>query len=119
MRGRRWRSFARSFGQIRWRRWRPGVALGYVLWKTGDDAGGGEAMREGLRILSEKKDMPQPVFDYARIGVMTQYAQLLNATHRKEEARQVESEMALLSDGKVRACNGCTVNVVALSNTLR
>jgi tetratricopeptide (TPR) repeat protein len=95
------------------------VALGYALWKTGDNAGGGESMREGLRILSEKKDMPQPVFAYARLGLLTQYAQFLNATHRKEEARQVESEMALLSDGQVRSCNGCTVNVVALSNTLR
>lgn len=95
------------------------MTLGYMLWKTGDFAGGGESMRVGLRVLSEKKDMTPATHALTRSGALSEYAQYLKATHRKAEAKQVEREIASLRSVQERSCNGCTVNVVGLSNALR
>lgn len=95
------------------------MALGYTLWKTGDPAGGGESMREGLRVLSAKKDETPSTLALAHAGALAEYAEYLNATHRKAEARQMESEIRSLRSAQGISCNGCTVNVVGLSNAFR
>jgi hypothetical protein len=55
----------------------------------------------------------------ARIGVLRQYQQFLNETHRKAEARQVVDEIARLSRAQTPACRNCTVNGEGLRNALR
>ena len=93
--------------------------LGYMEWKTGDVAGADEKMRRALQILNETSDLPSPVLVSARIGVLRQYQQFLNETHRKAEARQVVDEIARLSRAQTPACRNCTVNVEGLRNALR
>ncbi len=95
------------------------MAMGYALWKTGDTAGGGESMREGLRKLNEKKDITPSTQALARSAALAAYAQYLNETHRRAEAKQVESEIASLKSAPGRSCNGCTVDAMGLSNALR
>ena len=95
------------------------MVLGYTLWQTGDPTGGGESMREGLRALSAKKDETPSTLALARAGALAEYAEYLNATHHKAEARQLENEIMSLRSAQGTSCNGCTVNVLGLSNAFR
>lgn len=95
------------------------MTRGYLLWKAGDAAGGGESMREALRILEQKSDVTPATYAFVRSGALAQYAHYLYATHRKAEAKEVEKEIASLKGAQGHSCNGCTVNVAALSSSLR
>lgn len=95
------------------------MVLGYALWKTKDDAAAGDAMREGLRIVMEKKDLPPAMLVSDRVGAMRQYALFLRGTHHKAEAQQMEREMAQLQGAQGTVCQSCTVSVAGLSNAFR
>jgi tetratricopeptide (TPR) repeat protein len=95
------------------------LALGYALWKTGDDEGGGDAMRKSLRILREKTDVPQAALAGSRLDALREYGLYLHETHRKDEWRQVETEIAQIQSAQPHMCLGCTVSAVGLANGSR
>jgi tetratricopeptide (TPR) repeat protein len=95
------------------------IALGYALWKTGDEDGGGDAMRESLRLLREKTDVPQAALAGSRLDALREYALYLHQTHRKDEQRQVEREIAQIQSAQPQVCHACTVSVVGLANGSR
>lgn len=94
--------------------------LGYMEWKSGGDvAGCDEKMRKALQLLSDQNsEVPHPALVDTRIWVLKEYQQVLAATHRKAEARQIEAEMARLKQDHAPICTNCTVNVDGLTKSL-
>ena len=75
---------------------------------------GGLAMREAQRLASSRTDLPQPVVIQLQLGILREYSSTLRDAHRKNEAKQVETETAQLETRIPRECAGCTVSVAAL-----
>lgn len=91
------------------------TAQGFVQWKSGSASDGEKSIQQAIQILHDQPTLPRPVVASAQLGVLGQYANLLKETHRKSEAKQVESEIAQLKQELRSGCNQCTVNASLFS----
>jgi tetratricopeptide (TPR) repeat protein len=90
------------------------LARGYDQWKAGTPDDADRAMGAALHILRGCTKLPQPLLDHLQLGVMRQYDAFLKGTHRKPQAKQLETEMARLEARQPQVCGDCTVSVAAL-----
>jgi hypothetical protein len=72
-------------------------------------------MREGLDILSNQMIQENPYL----LGARMQYRQFLLDAHRKEEAKQVDDQIALSMKHAPPLCKDCVVNAMSLANSWR
>jgi hypothetical protein len=91
------------------------MVRGLDQWKAGSPDQGEQTMQEALRLARNLKDLPQPAVVGIQLGLMRQYEALLNWSHRKPEAKQMEAEMGRLGEQQPAACRGCTVSAAALA----
>ena len=92
------------------------LALGFALWKSGSLEEGGAAMREAIRIVHDRTDLPHSLLVNSQLKVARQYAAYLKATHRKPEAALIEAEIRQLRSEQSSVCNRCTIDAAALSH---
>lgn len=96
------------------------LARGFDLWKSGSVEEGGAAMREAIRIVNERTDLPHPLLVNSQLKVLRQYAAYLKATHqaahRKPEAALIEAEIRQLQSEQIAVCDRCTIDAAALSH---
>ena len=96
------------------------VALGFEEWKTGDEAEGDKAMREGMELMRRQENtIPHALQVDAQLKFLTSYTNYLKGTHQKVMAKQIENEIARLKGEQPPSCKDCTVNAVALSMNKR
>jgi tetratricopeptide (TPR) repeat protein len=95
------------------------LASGHVHWHAGLTSEADHDMREALRIVKDSADLASMARTLLEVSILHQYGDFLRATHRRSEARQIETQIQQLSTVQRRDCTNCTVNAVALSNTLR
>jgi tetratricopeptide (TPR) repeat protein len=93
------------------------VARGYDQWKSGSFDEGERSLREALRMLLNRTDMPIQLLLISQLPTLKWYADCLKANHHKLEARQVEAEiLQLRSEQQAPVCKDCTVSAAALSS---
>jgi tetratricopeptide (TPR) repeat protein len=96
------------------------LARGFDLWKSGSVEEGGAAMREAIRIVNDRTDLPHPFLVNSQLKVLRQYAAYLKATHqathRKPEAALIEAEIRQLQSEQIAVCDRCTIDAAALSH---
>lgn len=89
--------------------------LGFAEWKTGALQDGERDMRQAVQILRKALSMNDP-----RVaGAMVQYQSYLIQAHRPAEAQEIHEQVTRMSRQAGVYCQGCTVSVYSLSNTLR
>jgi tetratricopeptide (TPR) repeat protein len=91
------------------------LAWGFDQWKSGSPDEADRSMREALTIVRSRTDLPRPLLAGSLLGILRQYDVFLKATHRKSEARQIDSEIRRLQSEQNSSCKDCTVNAAALS----
>lgn len=89
-------------------------ARGLAEWKAGFPAEGERSMEEALRIVHSRTDWPTLLRVSGEVGVLRQYAALLKESNRKQEAKQVEAQIALVEGDAPHPCSDCTVNAAAV-----
>lgn len=89
-------------------------ARGLAEWKTGFTAEGERSMEEALRIVHSRRDLPTLLRVSGEVGVLRQYAMLLKESHRTQEAKLIEAQIAVVESDAPHPCNDCTVNAPAV-----
>lgn len=89
-------------------------ARGFVEWKTGFPAEGERSMEEALRIVHSRTDWPILLRVSGEVGVLRQYAMLLKESHRSQEAKLIEAQIAVVESDAPHPCNDCTVSAPAV-----
>jgi tetratricopeptide (TPR) repeat protein len=92
------------------------LARGFDLWKSGSVEEGGAALREAIRIVNDRTDLPHPLLVNSQLVVLRQYAAYLKATHRKPQAALMEAEIRQLESERTAVCDRCTIDAAALSH---
>ena len=92
------------------------LARGFDLWKSGSVDEGGAAMREAIRMVRDRTDLPHPLFVNSQLVVLRQYDAYLKATRRKPEAALIEAEIRQLQSEQLSVCDRCTIDAAALSH---
>ena len=92
------------------------LARGFDLWKSGSVEEGGAAMREAIRIVNDRIDLPHLLFVNSKLVVLRQYAAYLKATHRRPEAALMETQIRQLELEQSSGCSRCTIDAAALSH---
>jgi tetratricopeptide (TPR) repeat protein len=87
------------------------LALGFALWKTGDDAAGEASIREGLRIMRRQLGEKSPIL----LAAMYEYRLYLKSTHRDADVKTVDLEIASIRQNiPLAPCTTCTVSAHSL-----
>jgi tetratricopeptide (TPR) repeat protein len=89
--------------------------LGFAEWKSGASQDGERTMLQALQILRTRLSPTDPRL----AGVMSQYRSYLIEAHRPAEAQEIDEQVTRINRRAGAYCQGCTVNVYSLSNTLR
>jgi tetratricopeptide (TPR) repeat protein len=89
-------------------------ARGLAEWKAGFPAEGERSMEEALRIVHSRTDWPTLLRVSGEVGVLRQYAELLKESHRKQEAKLIEAQIAVVEGDAPHPCSDCTVNAAAV-----
>jgi tetratricopeptide (TPR) repeat protein len=90
------------------------MAHGFAKGKMGEMQEAEKMMLQGIQTIKARL----PSRDPRVAGGLLQYRDFLAGAHRKEEAKQVEREVADLKS-EHPSCNGCTVSVYALNASSR
>jgi tetratricopeptide (TPR) repeat protein len=89
--------------------------LGFAEWKSGALQDGERAMLQAIQILRTRLSATDP-----RVaGAMLQYRSYLIEAHRPAEAQEIHEQVTRITRQAGVYCQGCTVSVYSLSNTLR
>jgi tetratricopeptide (TPR) repeat protein len=89
-------------------------ARGLAEWKAGFPDEGEKSMGEALRIVRSRTDWPTLLRVSGEIGVLRQYAMLLKESHRKQDAKLIEAQIAAVEGDAPHPCSDCTVNAAAV-----
>jgi tetratricopeptide (TPR) repeat protein len=89
-------------------------ARGLAEWKTGFPAEGERSMEAALRIVHSRTDWPTLLRVSGEVGVLRQYAMLLKESHRNQEAKLIEAQIAVVEGDAPHPCSDCTVNAAAV-----
>ncbi len=90
------------------------VVQGQVQMQAGLQSDGEQSMNEALRLAQSRTDLPRPYFVTLQLTVLRAQKTSLNAAHRKQQAKQVEDQIARIEADAPAACTGCTVSAAAL-----
>jgi len=90
------------------------LARGVMEWKSGFPDEGEKSIGEALRIVRSRGDWPPVLRVNGELGVLRQYAALLKDSHRKQDAKQIQLQIAQLQGELPPTCSSCTVNVAAV-----
>jgi tetratricopeptide (TPR) repeat protein len=90
------------------------MVQGEVQMQAGLQADGDQSMNEALRLAQSRTDLPRPYFVALELAVLRAQRNSLKAAHRKQEAKQVEYQIARIEADAPAACTGCTVSAVSL-----
>src|ERR1700733_4803876 len=90
-------------------------ALGYAEWKSGASQDGERSMLQALQILRTRLSATDPRL----AGAMSQYRSYLIEAHRPAEAQEIDEQVTRITRQAGVYCQGCTVSVDSLSNSLR
>ena len=90
------------------------LARGVVEWRSGFPNEGEKAIGEALRTVRSRVDWPPVLRVNGELGVLRQYAALLKDSHRKQDAKQIQLQIAQLQGELPPTCSSCTVNVAAV-----
>jgi hypothetical protein len=90
------------------------MVQGQVQMQAGLQADGEQAMNEALRLAQSRTDLPRPYFVALELAVLQAQRNSLKAAHRKQEAKQVEDQIARIEADVPAACTGCTVSAASL-----
>jgi tetratricopeptide (TPR) repeat protein len=90
-------------------------ALGFAEWKSGASQDAEKAMLQALQILRTKLSPTDPRL----AGAMSQYQHYLVEAHRPAEAQEINRQVTNITRQTGLYCQGCTVSVNSLSNTLQ
>jgi tetratricopeptide (TPR) repeat protein len=90
-------------------------SLGFAEWKSGASQDGERTMLRALQILHARLSATDPRL----AGVMWQYRSYLIEAHRPAEAQEIDKQLTRITSQAGVYCQGCTVSVNSLSNTLR
>jgi tetratricopeptide (TPR) repeat protein len=90
-------------------------ALGFAEWKSGAAQDAEKSMLQALQILRTKLSPTDPRL----AGAMSQYQSYLTEAHRPAEAQEIHEQITNITRQTGIYCQGCTVSVNSLSNTLR
>lgn len=89
--------------------------LGFAEWKNGAPQDGERSMLQAIQIVRTKLSATDP-----RVaGVMLQYKSYLIEVHRPAEAQAIQEQVTRITRQAGSYCQGCTVSINSLSNTLR
>ncbi len=89
-------------------------ARGFAEWRAGFPDEGEKSMGEALRIVRSRTDWPTLLRVSGEVGVLRQYAGLLKESHRKQEAKLIEAQIAVVEGDAPHPCSDCTVNAAAV-----
>src|ERR1700691_508149 len=90
-------------------------SLGFAEWKSGASQDAERTMLQALQILHTRLSATDPRL----AGAMSQYSSYLIEAHRPAEAQEIEKQLTGVTNQAGVYCQGCTVSVNSLSNTLR
>jgi tetratricopeptide (TPR) repeat protein len=90
------------------------LVQGQIQMKAGLQADGEQAMKEALRLVQSRTDLPRPYFVTLQLVVLRAQRTSLKAAHRQQEAKHVEDQIARIEADAPPACTGCTVSAPAL-----
>jgi tetratricopeptide (TPR) repeat protein len=90
-------------------------SLGFAEWKSGASQDAEKTMLQALQILRTRLSAT----DLRLAGAMSQYGAYLVEAHRPAEAQEIDEEVTRINRQAGAYCQGCTVSVHSLSNTLR
>ena len=90
-------------------------SLGFAEWKNGASQDGERTMLQALQILRRRLSATDPRLAAA----MSQYRSYLIEAHRPAEAQEIDEQLTRITRQTGAYCQGCTVSVYSLSNTLR
>jgi tetratricopeptide (TPR) repeat protein len=90
-------------------------SLGFAQWKTGASQDAERNMLQALQILRARLSATDPRL----AGAMSQYRSYLIEAHRTAEAQEIDEQVTRIVRQTGVYCQGCTVSVNSLSNTLR
>jgi tetratricopeptide (TPR) repeat protein len=90
------------------------LAEGAALTRAGQLEQGHAAFEEALQLASTRTDLPRKLHLRLQIWILNEYSASLQAVHRKQDARQINVQVAKLRSQLPAECEGCTVGVAAL-----
>lgn len=90
-------------------------ALGFAEWKVGANQNGEKAMLRAIQILRTTLEPDDPRL----AGAMLQYRAYLTEAKRQTEAEELYKQVKEITSQAGIDCQGCTVSVSSLSNSLR
>ena len=90
-------------------------ALGFAEWKSGASQDAERAMLQAIQILRTKLFATDPRLTAA----LSQYRSYLIEAHRPAEAQEIDEQVTRITRQAGVYCQGCTVSVDSLSNSLR
>ncbi|HKO19657.1 MAG TPA: hypothetical protein VJU82_12300 [Acidobacteriaceae bacterium] len=90
------------------------LAEGAALTRAGQAEQAHAAIDQALRLASSRTDQPRVLSIKLQMWILNEYAASLQAVHRKQDARQINAQLAKLQSQLPATCAGCTVSVAAL-----
>lgn len=95
------------------------LVQGETQMQAGLQDDGARSMKEALQLAQSRKDLPTPYFVTLQLAILRAQRTSLKAAHRKQEAKQIEDQIARIEADAPAACNGCTVSASALMSSGR
>jgi tetratricopeptide (TPR) repeat protein len=93
------------------------LVQGQIQMKAGLQAEGEESMKQALRLVQSRTDLPPAYLVALELVILRAQRASLKAAHRKEEAKYAEEQIRRIEAEAPAACNGCTVSVAGLASS--
>lgn len=87
---------------------------GKIQMKAGLEADGEKSMKQALRLVQSRTDLPLPYFVTLELVVLRAQRTSLKAARRKQEAKYVEDQIRRIEAEAPATCTGCTVSAASL-----
>lgn len=91
------------------------LVQGQIQMKAGLEAEGEQAMKQALKLLQSRTDLPQSYFVAMELVLVRAQRTSFKAAHRKQEARYAEDQIRQIEADAPLACTGCTISARSLS----
>jgi len=90
------------------------LVQGQIQMKAGLEVDGQESMKQALRLVQSRTDLPRPYFVTLELVVLRAQRTSLKAANRKQEAKYVEDQIRRIEAEAPATCTGCTVSTASL-----
>lgn len=95
------------------------LVQGQTQMQAGLQEDGERSMNEALRLAQSRTDLPTPYLVNLQLTILRAQRTSLKAAHRKQQAKDVEDQIARIEAKAPAPCNGCTVSASALMSSGR